>query len=277
MLQLIKNAGEPWRDNQNLVEEIKNVSSNCPTCKEYKKVPPRPVVGLPMATEFQETVAMDLKFYDSKILIHLVDYCTRLSASSFIPNKNSDTILTFIFKIWVSIYGAPEKFLTDNGGEFVNEKFIEMAESLGITAKTTAAETPWSNGLIERYNLVLADMVNKVLDDTQCHPDLRVSCCINAKNSLHSVHGFSPYQLAIGRNPKLPFVLNEKVPALTRQPTSKIVSNNLDAIHKARESFISSENSEKIRRTLSRNIRSSGDVKYVTGDSVYYKCIDSKE
>ena len=277
MLQLIKNAGEPWRDNQNLVEEIKNLSSNCPACKKYKKVPPRPVVGLPMATEFQETVAMDLKFYDSKILIHLVDYCTRLSASSFIPNKNSDTILTFIFKIWVSIYGAPEKFLTDNGGEFVNTKFIEMAESLGITAKTTAAETPWSNGLIERHNLVLADMVNKVLDDTQCHPDLRVSCCINAKNSLHSVHGFSPYQLAIGKNPKLPFVLNEKVPALTRQPTSKIVSNNLDAIHKARESFISSENSEKIRRTLSRNIRSSGDVKYVTGDSVYYKCIDSKE
>ena len=56
LLQLIKNGkmNEPWRGNQNLVEEIKNVSSNCPTCKKYKKVPPRPVVGLPMATEFQE-------------------------------------------------------------------------------------------------------------------------------------------------------------------------------------------------------------------------------
>ena len=28
LLQLIKNAGEPWRGNENLVEEIKNVSSN---------------------------------------------------------------------------------------------------------------------------------------------------------------------------------------------------------------------------------------------------------
>ena len=67
------------------------------------------------------------------------------------------------------------------------------------------------------------------------------------------------------------------MPALTHQPISKIVSNNLDAILKAREAFISSENSERIRQTLSHIIRSSGDVKYITGDSVYYKPIDSKE
>ena len=71
LLQLIKNAGEPWFGNQNLVEEIKNVSNNCPTRKKCKKVPPRPVVGLPMTTEFQEMVAVDFKFYDSKILLHL--------------------------------------------------------------------------------------------------------------------------------------------------------------------------------------------------------------
>ena len=71
LLQLIKNAGEPWFGNQNLVEEIKNVSNNCPTRKKCKKVPPRPVVGLPKTTEFQEMVAVDFKFYDSKILLHL--------------------------------------------------------------------------------------------------------------------------------------------------------------------------------------------------------------
>ena len=91
------------------------------------------------------------------------------------------------------------------------------------------------------------------------------------------MHGFSPYQLAIGKNPKLASVLNEKAPALTRQPISKIVSNNLDAIQKSREDFILSENSEKIRQAISHNIRSSGDVNYVTGESVYYKRIDSKE
>ena len=61
LLQLMKNAGKPWRGNQNLVEEVKNVSNNCPTCNKYKKVPPRPVVGLPMATEFQRNGRNGLK------------------------------------------------------------------------------------------------------------------------------------------------------------------------------------------------------------------------
>ena len=130
LLQLTKKADEPWCNNQNLMEEIVNVSSNCTTCNLYKKVPPRPIVGLPVATEFQETVAMDLKFYDGKILVHLVDHSTWLSASLFIPNKSGDTVSIYTFKIWISVYGAPEKFLTDNGGEFANRKFIEMTESL---------------------------------------------------------------------------------------------------------------------------------------------------
>ena len=33
LLQLIKKAGEPWCNNQNLMEEINIVSSNCTTCK----------------------------------------------------------------------------------------------------------------------------------------------------------------------------------------------------------------------------------------------------
>ena len=40
LLQLIKNAGEPWCSNQKLKAEINEVSKNCPTCKLYKKAPP---------------------------------------------------------------------------------------------------------------------------------------------------------------------------------------------------------------------------------------------
>ena len=68
-------------------------------------------------------------------------------------------------------------------------------------------------------------MLGKVLED----PNLAVSWCINAKNSIHSIHGFSPYQLAIDKNPKLPSALNEKAPASTHQSVSKNVSSNLDA------------------------------------------------
>ena len=64
----------------------------------------RPIVGLQMITHFQETVAMDLKIYKGKILSHLVDHFTRLSASSIMPNKNPEIVIIFIFKIWISVY-----------------------------------------------------------------------------------------------------------------------------------------------------------------------------
>lgn len=59
-------------------------------------------------------------------------------------------------------------------------------------------------------------------------------------------------QLAIGKNPQSRSTLNEKVSALTSQPVNKIVS---------------SKNFEKIIHVLSHNIRTSGYIKYITGDS----------
>ena len=48
-----------WRDDyQDLLEEI---DRKCELCKRYSKTPARPVVGMPMATQFNEEVAMDLK------------------------------------------------------------------------------------------------------------------------------------------------------------------------------------------------------------------------
>ena len=120
-------------------------------------------------------------------------------------------------------------------------------------------------------------MLHTVLEDIQCYPGLGVSWCINAKNSLHCVRGFSPYQLAIGQNPKIPLILDQKAPPLACQLLSKIVSSNLDAIHRARETYIASENPEKIRRSLLHSIRTFSDIKYITGDPIYYKSLDSRE
>ena len=197
-----------------------------------------------MATSFQETVAMDLNFYRGNILPHLIDHCTRLSASTVIPNKNPDIIIKGIFSIWISVYGLAEIFLTDNGREFANTEFTQLCESLGITIKTLSTEAPWSNGLVERHNLILPDMLDKILEENNCDLELAVLWSVNAKNSLTNIHGFSPYQLAISTHPKLPSIHNTKATALTSTPTNIIIYKHLKAIQKAREAFIASANSE---------------------------------
>ena len=88
LLKLLKNAGGQWANNKELHEEIKNITEKCQICKINKKPPPQPVVSSPMASHFQETVAIDLKIYRGQNILHLIDLCTRLSAAAFIPNKN---------------------------------------------------------------------------------------------------------------------------------------------------------------------------------------------
>ena len=146
-------------------------------------------------------------------------------------------------------------------GEFANAEFLEMCEAINITIKVTAAASPFSNGLVERHNFIMADIMHKPLEESQFSLDLTLSWSLNAKNSLATVHGFSPFQLTLGRNPKLPSTFDDKPPALTPSNTSKILTDNLAALHIAREAFVSCDNSEKIRRALSNIIRTSGDTK----------------
>ena len=49
------------------------------------------------------------------------------------------------------------EFWTGNWGEFSNAEFLEMCEAMKIKVKVIAAESPFSNGLVEKHNLIMAD------------------------------------------------------------------------------------------------------------------------
>ena len=155
LIHLLNNAGTPWCDNTDLKNKIKSVTENCSTCQVYRKTSPRPIVGVPTTSNFQETVAMGLKFRHGKILLHVIDHCTQLSASTVVSNKTPDKIIKAIFKIWISFYGLAEKFLTDNRGEFANNNFIQLCKNFGITVKTSAAESPWNIKVTVTFTLLL--------------------------------------------------------------------------------------------------------------------------
>ena len=212
---------------------------------------------------------MYLKFYQGKIILHLTDHATRLSQAVHIPSKHPRVIIEALLTNWISIYGPADKFLTDNGGEFVNNEFLDLCEQFNIVVHTTTAESPWSNGLVEGHNLILADMLNKVI--AGCSFNVALQWCTTAKNSLQNVHGFFPYQLALGQNPKLPALLINSLPAQETEPSSsEIVQHHLNAFHKAREAFIQSENSAKLKRVLTHNTHISNDSIFINGDKVYY-------
>ena len=172
-------------------------------------------------------------------------------------------------------FGPPKKFLSDNGGEFINEEMVDFAEKFNISIKTTAAESPWSNGLCERHNAIIAANIHKIRLDVGCSTEVALAWALCAKNSLSNVHGFSPNQLVFGKNPNFPNVLDNKVPANNTETKSEIMEMHLNALNTSRQEFVKAEASEKIKRALSRKTRSYSDKVYCIGDMVYYKRLSS--
>ena len=187
---------------------VDEVSQNCDICKRFRRSPARPVVTFPLATEFNETIAMDIKFINSRPVLHLIDHATRYSRACLLANKKPMSVVQAIITHWIQVFGQPTQFLTDNGGEFVNSELIELAEKFNIVLKTTAAESPWSNGLCEKHNGVIGDMVAKIQAGSTCSLELAIPWAVSAKNGLSNVYGFSPNQLVFGRNVRLPDVHN---------------------------------------------------------------------
>ena len=259
-----------WRDDFDSV--LTKIIEKCETCKEYARVPPRPVVALPMATRFNQKVAMDLKKWENKWILHLIDMFTRFTVSVFVERKTPSEIIDKIMLHWVGAgFGVMEGILTDNGGEFSSDETREVCSVLNVFTNTTAAESPFQNGLCERVHSVTDMMLLKLRAD---HPeiDIEVLLCwaCNAKNSLQMWHGFSSYQLVFGQNPNLPNVMTDNPPALQGSTSSEVLATHINALHASRKAFIESESSERVRRALRHKIRAS-EQKFVNGDRVYYK------
>ena len=275
LIDLVKKAGT---SDQRVYDVIKEITSQCDVCIKNKKPPLKPAVSFPLASSFNEVVALDLKSRGSEgYILHMVDHLTRYSSACIIKNKRKETIVKGLMKYWIRIFGCPRYFLSDNGGEFVNSEIIDLAEKCNIILKTTAAESPWSNGLCERHNGILNDNINKIMASGVCSVETAVHWAVAAKNSLANVYGFSPNVLVFGRNPNFPNAFENKPPANNSTCLSDYVAENLNAMHIARKNFIEQEAAERLRRALNRKSRTYSNNTFCQGDLIYYWRNDDSE
>ena len=62
----------------------------CDVCLKYKKPVPRPVVGFAWATDFNQTVGMDLKELGPSLwFLHIIDEFTCFSNAAIIRSKTA--------------------------------------------------------------------------------------------------------------------------------------------------------------------------------------------
>ena len=64
---------------------------------------------------------------------------------------------------WVWRHGVPVKIIHDRAAEFLSDVFQETAQILGIKQLPTSGGHPQTDGLVERLNRTLKQMLSKVV------------------------------------------------------------------------------------------------------------------
>ena len=220
---------------------------------------------------------MELKTFKGVQFLHLTDNATRFSAAATITSKHKEMIIDLIFKHWKALFGPHNRFLSDNGGVFNNELYKEMAELLNIEVLSTAGKSSWSNGITERHNAIIGNMLEKILQENKCSMEVVLALAVSAKNYLQNVYGYSPNQLVFGKIPSFPAVFNNDPSALESSTASEVIAEHLNALHAARKAYIASESCEKLRRAMKHRVRPATSLVYQTGDVVFYKRNESSK
>ena len=233
---------------------VKEVSDNCEICILHKRTPSDPRVGFPVSRDFNQVVILDLKgpinVYKHYIL-YAIDSFSRMTRGVIIKNIQPDTIMKALIDIWILGKGLgpgmPDKFYFDNGREFNNPILIDLAEKFGISLHgTTAANSPYSNGVCERNHAVVDMMMRKIkAGDPTLKDQEALEYALMAKNSETNNKGFSSYQIVYGSNPKVPGISTGNPASLSDEYVSEDVRKHITRVSLARDALRISDNDKK--------------------------------
>ena len=90
IIELLRTSG---KSDKVIEEELQKIQNSCDFCLKHRRASPRPTVCLPLAREFNEVVAMDLKKIDGVWILHCIDYLTRFSAAHTVRSHEPDEVM----------------------------------------------------------------------------------------------------------------------------------------------------------------------------------------
>jgi uncharacterized protein YoxC len=130
-----------------------------------------------------------------KYLFNAIDMSSRFIYSVALKNKTDAEVLNGFKKIYNQ--SKTHAIRSDNGSEFINNKFTDYLEKNGIKQILGEAGKPQSNGMIERANATIKELIQKSIEinpkfDWQKNLDKLIE---NINNSNHRITGYTPNEI----------------------------------------------------------------------------------
>uniref|UniRef100_A0A8C5LU94 Gypsy retrotransposon integrase-like protein 1 n=1 Tax=Leptobrachium leishanense TaxID=445787 RepID=A0A8C5LU94_9ANUR len=199
-----------------LSEDTREFCRTCPVCQkagkagDHPKVPLRP---MPIIQEPFSRVAVDLigplprpSATGKKYILTIVDYATRYPEAVALANIQADTVADALLRVFTRV-GFPREILSDQGTQFTAELTQQLWRLCGVKALHSAPYHPQTNGLCERFNGTLKQLIRAFVHERKDWEQYLPHLLFAYREVPQESTGYSPFELLYGRQVRGPLDL----------------------------------------------------------------------
>ncbi|KAJ8037468.1 hypothetical protein HOLleu_18285 [Holothuria leucospilota] len=195
-------------------KEVEEYCNDCQKCASRKGAWKKPragmqtyIVGTPMLRCALDIMGpLPMSYQGNKYILVVADYFTKWTEAFAMPDQEASTVADILVKQFICRFGIPQELHSDQGRQFESLLFQEMCKLLDIEKTRTTAFHPQSDGMVERFNRTLEDMLALVVEPNQKDWDTWLPYLMLAyRSAIHESTGYTPSELMLGRTVTLPY------------------------------------------------------------------------
>ena len=256
-------------------KEIKEYCRSCAICqKTFPKgrVAPAPLQEQPLIDVPFSRVAIDLvgpitpaSGRGHRWILTLVDIATRYPDAIPLKSITTEAVAESLVDIFSRV-GIPDEILSDRGSQFTSDVMREVGRLLSVAQLHSSIYHPMTNGLVERFNGTLKNMLKRLMAERPSDWDRYVNAALFAYREIKQEStGFSPFECLYGRVVKGPSQLlyeqwTQKSVDAEERTVSEYVQNLAtmlqDRVKEAQDAVQNSSRRSRKRQKAKAKIRS---------------------
>ena len=141
----------------------------------------------------------------NKYCIIFGDRLTKYPEGFAVRNQRAKTVAKLIVNEIIPRYGVPRTLLSDQGSNYLSKLCREVYKEMNIRKLQTSAYYPQGNGMVERFNHTLVNMLAMYTNEKQDDWDEWLPHVLFAyRAAKHASTGYSPFYMLHGFEPRYP-------------------------------------------------------------------------
>jgi transposase InsO family protein len=256
-------------------KDIENFVRSCDRCQTKKVQRSRavPVKSMEPPAHPFHTVAVDTLgplpvSHGFKYIVVFIDYFTRWVIAIPVEDQTTETIARLLLDHVVCKHGVPRRLLSDRGSNYIAKLANEVYVLMGILKLNTTAFRPQTNGLVERFNHTIVQILSLICDVRNDNWDEYVQPATFAYNtSIQDTLQEAPFRLLYGRDAVMPgdiMLTHDETHFRSRQDWINVLQERVSWAYQ----FVTQQLSDRRTRYLQQNLKLKSIPVLSPGDQV---------